>query len=151
MKVLLVGPIGDVPSVPARDVAAQLRDAGLDVDVHNPATDDLVLPYPAAYNPSTKRDSRLPFFLIGRLRAFVRWRRAVRPMLRSYGAIYVWDPLIAVMLRFARPPTTRVVWTRTRPVVDDAWNALLVRIAHAMCDRTVDVDDGSWVAEVVRS
>jgi len=151
MKVLLVGPFGDVPSSPARDIAAKLRDSGLDVDVHNPATDESVIPYPEPYNPRTKRETLLPFFLHGRLRAFQRWRRQVRPILKPYGAVVVWDPLIAVMLRFARPPTTRIVWTRTPPVIDDAWNAVLLRFARAMCDRTVDVPDDAWFAEVVRS
>jgi hypothetical protein len=151
MKVLLVGPIGDVPSASAHDIAARLRTAGVDVDVHNPATDELVIDYPAAYNPRSKRETLLPFFLLGRLRAFRRWRRKVRPVLRPYGAVLVWDPLIATMLRFARPPTTRIVWTRTPPAVDDAWNAVLARLARATCDRTVVAGEDAWFDEVVRS
>jgi hypothetical protein len=136
MKILLVGPLGDAPREPARALADRLRKDGHDVDLHNPATDDTVIDYPAPYNPRTRRDTFLPSFLIARLRAFLRWRKTTRPILARYETVVVWDPLIAIMLRLAG--STRIAWSETKPVVDDAWNAVLVRLARALChDDTV--------------
>lgn len=145
-RILIVGPIGATPWMPARDVAVTLRGQGLDVDLHNPATGDEVITYPDPYNPSRKVDALLPIFLLHRLRAFLRWRRKTRRVMGAYRSVLVWDPLVAVMLRLALPRATRIVWTRTAPVVDDAWNAVLARAAGRLCDRTID--GGDWFTEI---
>jgi hypothetical protein len=137
MTTLIVGPIGNVPWLSAEDVAQRLH-ADLDL-----------ITFPRPYKPRRRADTLLPFFLVDRLRAFLSWRKAMRPVLASYDTILVWDPLVAVMLRLTRPRTARVVWTRTPPVVDDAWNAVLLRLARTLCDRVIAVDDDEvWFSEV---
>jgi len=149
-RVLLVGPLGDAPWMPAHEVAERLRARGFDVDVHNPATGDDVIAYPEPFNPRRKSESALPAFLLDRVRAFLRWRRVVRRVLRDYQSLVVWDPLIAVMLRFARPRKIRVIWTNTRGVIDDSWNAWLARLARTVSDRMVSADGEAWYDEVLR-
>ena len=150
-RILLVGPLGDVPWMAARDVADRLRGLGLEVDAHDPTAADAVIPYPDPYNPRSERESFLPSFLVDRVKAFLRWRRAVRPVIGRYSSVLVWDPMIAVMLRLARPARTCIVWTDTRPVVSDAWNAVLVRIVRAIADRVVTApDDDAWYAAVTK-
>jgi hypothetical protein len=134
MRTLLFGPAGDVPWIPLHEIATTIGDA----DVHDPAGDRHVITYPAPYNPRTARDASLPRFLLHRVRAFLRWRRGVRPILARYRTIVVWDPLIAVMLRLARPRGVRVAWMPTPPIVDDAWNAVLQRAAKTLCDQMID-------------
>jgi hypothetical protein len=137
MTKLLVGPAGDAPRLPLREIAAKLGDA----DVHDPAGGRLVIGYPAPYNPRTARDARLLHFLLDRVRAFLRWRREVRPVLARYRTIVAWDPLVAVMLRLARPRGVQVAWVPTAAVVDDAWNALLRRAAGVICAEA----DATWL------
>ena len=127
MTTLFVGPAGDLPSLPLHEIAGG-------ADVHNPATDDYVLPYPRAYSPQTKHDAKMLPFLLDRLRAFRAWKRDVRPILRRYETIVVWDPLVAVLIRLARPRGVRVEWRHTPPVIDVAWNAVLARLARMLCD-----------------
>jgi hypothetical protein len=149
--ILLVGPLGDVPWAPACEAAERLRELGCTVDAHDPTAGQTVIPYPDPYNPRNKADSFLPVFLNHRVRAFLRWRQAVRPVIGRYSTVVVWDPMIAVMLRLARPARTRIVWTDTRPVVADAWNAVLVRIVRAICDRVITApDDDAWYAAVTK-
>jgi hypothetical protein len=52
-----------------------------------------------------------------------------------------------VMLRLARPRGTRIVWTETPPVVEDAWNGVLLRFARLLADRTIDAD-AEWYESV---
>ncbi len=127
MTTLFVGPAADLPSLPLHAIAGG-------ADIHNPSTGDIVLPYPRAYNPRTKRDAAMTAFLRDRVRAFREWKREVRPILKRYDTVVVWDPLVAVMIRLARPRGVRVQWRHSPPVVDDAWNAVLATLARMLCD-----------------
>ncbi len=146
MNALILGPLGTNPWFPARDVAQHLRASGWAVDVHNPATGDDVITYPEPYNPRNLVSSFLPYFFVHRFVAFLRWRRDVRGVFGAYRTVFVWDPVLCVMARLARPRGTQIVWTESPPVVEDAWNGVLLRIARALADRTIESEDAWYEA-----
>ncbi|HUR78328.1 MAG TPA: hypothetical protein VMZ22_10300 [Acidimicrobiales bacterium] len=143
-RTLIVGPIGARPWISMDELVDSLTAIGHEVIV-NGEPDDVVptlKPLPSRLGAFVNSAPSLVAWL---LRMLLRWRRTARRSLIRSGVdqILVWDEVLALLCRMARPRGVEVVWIVGPPEGSRSYQ----RALRAAVARTVDRVVTSWHGE----
>lgn len=143
-RTLVVGPVGQRPWIPLEALVESLAAIGHDVVV-NGQPDDVVpslRPVPPRLGAFV---NSAPGFVAWLVRMLFVWRRRARRSLSRSGVdrVLVWDEVLALLCRMARPKGVEVVWV-VGPPEGARFHQRLLRAAVA---RTADRVVTSWHGE----